>query len=172
MKKLTAALLLSWSMLTLAADLQTTDETISPPITASSTVKGMVFVIPKSPESVQREIALMDRYQLIQYLYNLDKSKRPYLTPSRDTITVIHAVFGRMEPGTIVNTRWTVTRETMPAPYSENYNYRVENGDAQSPFVVLNSLFNMNPGSFVFETKVNGKIVASRTEKYKVGLNK
>ena len=171
MKKPVVVLIALLGTAALAACVSTTTPTQNTHAVNTGHVSGIVLISDKPPSVVEREIAALSRPQVIQYLYDLDQADRRYLEPSPDNITVVYALFGRIEPGNRVNTRWTVTRSTMPQPFSENYDYVISSTTPQSPLIILNALYNENPGTFTFEARLDGKVVASTTKIYRHGSN-
>lgn len=138
--------------------------------TASSTPpaagKSAIYISTKAPDAVRREMGKLNPQSMPAYLAKLEKADRKFLDRSPDTITVAYILFDRIEPGDVVSTEWSVSRTSMASPYSEKYDYAVGQNDPLQPFVVLNSLYNENPGTFVFTAKVNGRPIQKATKIY------
>lgn len=140
---------------------------LSPP----RALEAMIFVANQDPAALRKKIAMMERPEVIHYLYELSLTNSSTLQPSRDNLTVVYALFGRIPPGTIVSTGWEVERDGMSRPYSETYDYTIEASTPQSPVIILNGLYNENPGVFDFEVRVGNKTIASTSKTYVTGLN-
>lgn len=132
---------------------------------------GLILHDQRSPDTVRRAISSLSQLETIGYLYGLDRSTSTIIEPSLDTRTVLYAIFGDVPTGSKIKTRWTVSRATMSSDYSEEYVYTVRSNDSKNPYIVLNSLYNENPGEFTFELFLNDVKIASSSRTYKKGLN-